>query len=251
MRKRKTTSYNDLVAPETARYRRLEIDRIAATLEKLSNRIGERFPGSGLFNVSRELISIVNESSERLQRIARPHWPIRAAAVAAVVGVIAIIFAAATKLKVAATAPGVSELAQGIEATINDIIYLGVALFFLGSLETRAKRREALAALHELRSIVHIIDMHQLTKDPEQFVSGATTTPSSPQRTMTRFELARYLDYCSELLSLTSKVAALHVQHLNDSVVLEAVNDVETLSAALSGKIWQKIMILDTIAPGE
>ena len=57
--------------------------------------------------------------------------------------------------------------------------------------------------------------------------------------------LARYLDYCSELLSLSSKIAALHMQYMNDSVVLDAVNDIETLAASLSNSIWQKIMILD------
>ena len=62
-------------------------------------------------------------------------------------------------------------------------------------------------------------------------------------------ELARYLDYCAELLSLSSKLAALHVQYLNDPVVLDAVNDIETLAASLSNKIWQKIMILDIAIP--
>ena len=92
--------------------------------------------------------------------------------------------------------------------------------------------------------------MHQLTKDPEPFLTRSSTV-SSPQRVFTRFELARYLDYCSELLSLTSKLAALHVQCLNDPVVLNAVNDVEILAANLSGKIWQKIMILDIAMPRE
>jgi len=62
---------------------------------------------------------------------------------------------------------------------------------------------------------------------------------------MTRFELSRYLDYCTELLSLTSKVASLYVQDVQDPVVLDAVNDVENLATGLSAKIWQKIMILD------
>lgn len=76
-------------------------------------------------------------------------------------------------------------------------------------------------------------------------------TASSPERALTRFELTRYLDYCSELFSLTSKVAALYVQYLNDAVVLNAVNDIETLAASLSNKVWQKIMILDTAVPEE
>ena len=66
-----------------------------------------------------------------------------------------------------------------------------------------------------------------------------------PRRTMTAFELNRYLDYCSELLSLTSKLAALYVQDFNDPVVLSAVSEVETLCGGLAGKIWQKITMLE------
>ena len=53
------------------------------------------------------------------------------------------------------------------------------------------------------------------------------------------------------MLSLSSKLAALHVQYVNDPVVLDAVNDIETLAASLSNKIWQKIMILDRLAPSQ
>ena len=92
--------------------------------------------------------------------------------------------------------------------------------------------------------------MHQLTKDPEQILSpDMPRTSSSPLRVMNRFELSRYLDYCSELLSLAGKLAALYAQYLPDPVVLTAVNEVENLTVGLSRKIWQKIMILDTIQP--
>jgi hypothetical protein len=62
---------------------------------------------------------------------------------------------------------------------------------------------------------------------------------------MTRFELARYLDYCSEMLSLVSKLAVLYVQRFDDAQVLAAVDDVQALTTGLSNKIWQKIVILD------
>ena len=64
---------------------------------------------------------------------------------------------------------------------------------------------------------------------------------------MTPFELSRYLDYCTELLSLTGKVASLYVQDFQDPVALDAVNDIENLTTGLSRKIWQKIMILDAL----
>ena len=66
---------------------------------------------------------------------------------------------------------------------------------------------------------------------------------------ITQPELARYLDFSSELLSLTGKVGALYVQHFDDPVVLDAVNEVESLTTGLSRKIWQKIMLLGSAAP--
>lgn len=66
---------------------------------------------------------------------------------------------------------------------------------------------------------------------------------------MTAFELSRYLDYCTELLSLTGKVAAIYVQHFDDSIVLDAVGEIEELTTGLSQKIAQKIQLLHVTAP--
>ena len=66
---------------------------------------------------------------------------------------------------------------------------------------------------------------------------------------MTRFGLARYLDYCSEMLSITSKVAALYVQDLDDAVVLSTVSDIQSLHyRPIRQRLRQKIVILDTLA---
>lgn len=53
-----------------------------------------------------------------------------------------------------------------------------------------------------------------------------------------------YLAYCSELLSLTAKTAALCAEHSTDAVVLETIATIETLTTELSNKIWQKISLL-------
>jgi hypothetical protein len=134
---------------------------------------------------------------------------------------------------------------QSAESAINELIFLGLALFFLISLETRIKRHYALQALHRLRSIAHVVDMHQLTKDPAHLLSRFQSTSSSPERSLSRYELMRYLDYCAEMLALDSKIAALFAQNMDDPVILNAVNDMESLTQSLSGKIWQKIMIVD------
>jgi hypothetical protein len=229
-------------------YRELDPQRITETAQTLRQRIAERFPDSGLSHVSEELCSIARESEDRFDRLRRPHWPIRIAVAVAVLVLLAIAASAALTIRVQFATTEFSDLVQGLEAAINDVIFLGIAVFFLLTSESRLKRRIALAGLSELRSIAHIIDMHQLTKDPAHLVEPRAPTASSPDRMMTRQELARYLDYCSELLAITSKLAALHLQFFSESVVLDAVNGIQALTVGLSGKIWQKIMILDLIA---
>lgn len=128
---------------------------------------------------------------------------------------------------------------------MNDIVLIGAGIFFLVTMEQRIKRRRALNALHELRSIAHVIDMHQLTKDPERSLRQGRTTQSSPKASLAPYELGRYLDYCSEMLSLTGKLAALYMRDLDDGIVLQSVNEIENLTTSLSQKIWQKIMILN------
>ena len=74
-----------------------------------------------------------------------------------------------------------TELVQALEAGINDVVLIGAAIFFLVTLETRVKRRRALKAIHELRAIAHVIDMHQLTKDPEMVAGRGRTAGSAPR----------------------------------------------------------------------
>jgi len=231
-------------------YSELQLDRIAETIAALEKRIGERFPGSGLSRVAAELHRLADQTGAVVQRLRRPVWILRMAAATGILAILGVSVAVAfLGMRSSIRVQSVLDVLQGSEVAINDIILISAAIFFFLTLETRVKRRTALRALHRLRSIVHIVDMHQLSKDPEHLLAPAMSTASSPRRTFTRFELARYLDYCAEMLSLSSKLAALHVQYLNDPVVLEAVNDIETLAASLSNKIWQKIMILDIAIP--
>jgi hypothetical protein len=117
------------------------------------------------------------------------------------------------------------------------------------TLEKRIKRSRALKDLHELRSLAHVVDMHQLTKDPDRVLVQRRSTASSPQHALSAYDLGRYLDYCSELLAVVGKLAALYVQNFDDSVVLSSVDEIESLTNGLSRKVWQKVMILYEIHP--
>jgi len=46
------------------------------------------------------------------------------------------------------------------------------------------------------------------------------------------------------MMGKSTKTAALCAEHSTDSVVLETISDIETLTTDLSNKIWQKISLL-------
>lgn len=229
-------------------YRALDADAIIATCARLNARIEERFQGAGLSKVAQEVLSVARETTANIERIRRPRRAIRFLVVGLIVLMLGIIVGLVVSVPMPSSELELFPLLQIAESAVNDLIFLGIAVFFLSSLEARVKRHEALRALHQLRSLAHVIDMHQLTKDPEQLLSPAMGTASSPQRSLSRFELGRYLDYCTEMLAILSKLAALYVQDFDDPQVLDAVNDIQGLTTGLSSNIWQKIVIIDRIA---
>lgn len=226
-------------------YRNLSSNKVLETIEKLGKRINERFPNSNLKRVCDGLMEIARDSKSKSEWIDRPNYPLRIGiGVVIVIGLVLLGFSLSI-VELEESRISLSDLILLFEAAIRDVLLVGVAVFFLLTIETRIKRSRALRALHELRSIAHVIDMHQLTKDPNAILNtNAIITPSSPKRDMTPFELTRYLDYSSELLSLTGKIAALYVQGFRDSVTLSAVTDVEDLTNDLNRQIWQKLIIL-------
>ncbi len=225
-------------------YRNLEIADIVATLQQLSTRINERFPNCGLYRVCRELEGMARETSARAANISRPKlWLRSLLTILGAAGVIGGFFIVHWMLGLRSSDELASTM-QGLEATVNLVIIVGATAAFLVTLEARWKRQLALSALNEFRSIAHVIDMHQLTKDPSAL--GGPRTSSSPNRVMTRYELVRYLSYCSEMLSLASKAAAVYAENMHDSGVIDAVGDIERLTTNLSQKIWQKITMVET-----
>ena len=231
-------------------YLELRADRIVETGEQLRDRIRERFPKANLGRVADELVEVAREHAVRSAVIRRPNFLIR---LIGILGLAAVLFVVV--LAVAAVHPTfqdnwpLRELLGAIEAAVATVVFLGAAVVFVWNLDVRAKRARCLNALHEMRAMAHIVDMHQLTKDPHRVHSGSDTK-SSPKRTLGSQELVRYFDYCSEMLSLIGKVAALYVQGFPDPVALQAVDDIEGLTTSLSRKIWQKIMIIEQSGAG-
>ena len=223
----------------------LDPQKVEQTIHCLHRRICERFPNSGLSGVCQQLETSCKSSSRNIAWIATPHWPLRVLRYTLIAAIILGIVVGVFSVK-HDDLDGMTffEIIQALEAGMNDVVLISIALFFVWTLEARVKRRRALQALHELRSIAHVIDMHQLTKDPERFHKTYQRTESSPTVTLDSYHMRRYLDYCAEMLSLNGKVAALYLRTLDDPAVVATVNEIEELTTGLSRKVWQKIELM-------
>ena len=228
-------------------YRQLDPAQIVETIAALKRRIDERFPSAGLANVIAELRKVAEESIELNRWTSRANIPVRILSWVLVSCIIALVASFLMRMRLPDMLDMVN-FTQFLEAALSAIAFIGATIYFLATYESRVKRKRVLHAIQELRSMAHIVDMHQLTKDPDRYLLKATFTESSPKRTMTLFELGRYLDYSCESLSLISKVAAIYVQGFDDDAVLQAVDEIETLTVGLSAKISQKIVILNDVA---
>ncbi|MCL4715626.1 MAG: hypothetical protein KJZ75_12020 [Hyphomonadaceae bacterium] len=226
-------------------YRSLDPSHIVKTIERLQQRIDTRFPGAGLGRVCGELLATAHKSSAQAAKLAQRNWPLRISVGAILALGLAAQIAAAKFLHLERFEASIG-LLESLEAAVNLLILFGGAAWFLLTLEERLKRQRALDALHELRSLAHVIDMHQLTKDPTALVHER-----APPRAMTAFQLTRYLDYCAEMLALIGKLAALYAERVRDPVVIEAVTEIENLTTGLARKIWQKVSLIGELEEGK
>lgn len=229
-------------------YRALAPERIIDTADQLVRRVAERFPHSGLRQVAEEIRQVASEAAARTARIRRPNYWLRGGVAVLIATLLGLLGAIGVNVDGLASDElfQFEHFIQSLEAALGSMVFLGAAIAFLVTLEGRWKRVRLLAALRELRALAHVVDMHQLTKDPQSLTQNRPTE-SSPVRTMTTFELGRYLDYCSEMLSVIAKIAAIYVQEFPDPTAVEAADQVATLTNDLSRNIWQKIRMLDRV----
>jgi hypothetical protein len=226
----------------------LDPEKILATATTLSLRVAERFPDSGLSRLAAELAEIsrgtlrnVERSNRRIPLIRLGAWGLIGIGLWLVTLMTRQIHLNWENLSDLSD-PG--DLIQAVQASIETAVFIVASIAFFFGWENRVRRNRAMVALHELRTLAHLVDIHQLNKTPDTVRFSGTMTKNSPVRRLTPFELARYFSYCTEMLSLVGKLAMLYVQNFPDPVVLQAVDQIEDLTTGLSSKIWEKSMLL-------
>ncbi len=228
-------------------FSQLDPDKLIETIRKLELRIESRFPDSGLKKVCSDFLEFAKEIQFDLIKINTPIWYVRLSVIASglllTVITVFVFYSLVKGFLIPKDFSSSTEMIQGLEAGTNELIFFGLAFIFLKNLERNVKRNRTLKSIQVLRNFGHVVDMHQLTKDPTA-IPDLQATGVSPARITDHYQLTRYLDYCSEMLSLISKMGALYSQYSKDEVVLENVNDLSDMCQGVSSKIWQKIMIM-------
>jgi hypothetical protein len=220
-------------------YSHLRADKLIETSERVASRVIGRFPDAGLGKVACTIAEVTRNAIERSEKIREPNWWLRGGLIA--LAVFVLLGATAVALQLSDQGTPLTRISEFLRLTAPGAAYLGAGIFFLVTLETKLKRGRAVQALHELRSLAHIIDMHQLSKDPD-CAEGSVYD---------RQGMLKYLQFCSEMLALISKIGQLYVEDFPDGTTLAAVDQLESLTTGLSQKIWQKIMILERMGAAE
>ena len=184
---------------------RLSATAVRATVERLSVRIATRFPSRGLARVATELTRLAEDVSRARHdpgpaALGAPRIPDRGPPRRTRDGRRAGPGHAGRRTR--------RQLGRLVAArrSASTTWSSRLAVFFLHRSPTDSTR--SAAAFHRLRSLAHVVDMHQLTKDPERLRADFGRPRRAPRRPGPP-QMEHYLDYCSELLSLVGKVAAL------------------------------------------
>lgn len=223
----------------------LDGEKIIQTAKVLQRRIDERFPDADLGRVAGDLVKVAERSAGIARSLARPLHVIRILVAGLILA--GVVFAVWGVFELGLRGHEFTDLADFLQifaTTIESLVFVGAGIAFLVTIEVRFKRRRVNAAVHELRALAHVVDAHQLSKDPVFLLPESSGTESSPERTFDAFLLGRYLDYCSEMLSVIGKIAALYGQSVLDSTALAAIDRIESLTTGLSRKIWQKVSLI-------
>ncbi|MEV0891861.1 hypothetical protein [Promicromonospora sp. NPDC050262] len=225
---------------------KLEPVPVIETARRLCDRIGARFPDRGIHLVAQELVGLTEQVADTSAGTRRRSRLVQGASrgmIAVVVLVALVAFGFAVEAAFTEAPDNGLDWLPLIESAVNDVVFVAIAVIVLHSVPQRVQRSDLLAKLHRLRSLAHIIDMHQLTKEPER-LRDAFASGEGADVDLTPEQVEYYLEYCTELLSIVGKAAALCAEESQDDIVLSTVSTIESLTLGMSRKVWQKIFVL-------
>ena len=228
----------------------LELHQIVEAVELLRNRIGERFPNSGLKSHAGELVEFSQLLKKKGRKLVGVSLGVRI--ISWLGGIFVIVLIVIPYFFFVKNQSGIETLPnflQSLEAVITVIAGTSAAFIAMISIKRSHIRKKALALLHLLREIAHVIDMLQLSKSPAavMFPLEPTAYSRPATETFSQGEMFRYLSYCGEISALLGKLSVIISGWVPDPAVLSAADDVQNLASDLERKMLSKLLLLEQI----
>lgn len=233
-------------------------ERLTRALVILRRRIAERFPDSSLGEIAAEVLDLAHHTRARARRVRRPILAVRIGAhflqvvlLGALVAGLYVLWGAAQGLPSGTSGPLWFGFLEAVEAAVALLLTIGGLSFGLVRFETGLRQSLVLREMQRFRTTLDVIDMHQLYKDPTYLLLD---TAAMPVRTMSLHQLLAYLGFCSELMTLTSKLASTYAVDITDPLVHQAVDDIQSYAGELVRGIRTKLQLVGvavSLAPAE
>lgn len=220
----------------------VEIDAVILkeTIITLELKINENFPEASLKKKCHAMLDLLDETNKKIIEVEKPKILIRVLQVSIISLAIFLIFLIFDITNFKTINPNEITLLNNViaisDAFFNIIVVLLAGLYYLLNLELKKNRKIIIPTINKLRSFLHVIDMHQQTKN--------LINVDSSKEKISNQKLREYLEHSSKMISLVSKIAALYIQKFQDEDIITKVNEIENLSTGLTQKIWQKIIVL-------
>jgi hypothetical protein len=229
----------DLRQPDGRRPRhRLDPGRVIATARRIRDDVSERMPGSPLAGLAGDLAELAQAAEERRVRAAQPILAIRAlSSLAIAAGVVALWYLERhihTRWEFAT----ITDVFESMQAGFSLLVLLAGALWTCITLESRIKRREALAYIEELRDFIHVIDVTQLANTTNLHRPAGPSTPAGLAVEET------FLLFCTQMLAVIGNLAPILTRGATGDSILRAAAEVQMLAIAVTTKHFSKAYTL-------
>lgn len=229
----------------TAGNDRIQHQKIVISLKQLVLRIEERFPGSGLLHLANDITADIEKIPQSIENINHAPKYIGFLKLLVILLIFGTMAGLVSQIEITKDFWTAGVFSQVFSSLVQLVVYLSVLVIFVFSYEKKIKLKKALSCINSYREFAHLIDLHQLAKDPATFMKDYKPGRASRKNELGKFSMSRYLAYCNELLSLLGKATALYVHNFPDEALMAAADQIEDLTTGLSIRIWQKNSLLN------
>jgi hypothetical protein len=225
----------------------LDPNKIYKNISALEQRVLARFEGRNIAKRAKKLTELSAKAVVRSQQLAKPNYFLRLISILSltlfIAAIAALLLEASSAINFASNVD-LSELLQGAQAGIELVVFLGIVVLFIWSIETRIRRKALLTEIEYLQNFLHLINVGQLDKEPVRLDKGFKKEKNSPDISLDYFSMERYLSHSQKLAHYAAEVGRVYANTLVDAEVDNAAEELRRFAFDIARTCLEKMNIL-------